>query len=59
VDIGSLRIIDWDSKMVTRERKQKACFLTSNLGEMMEIHLTGKTTKKRQNSDSSTLPAQA
>jgi hypothetical protein len=45
--------------MVTRERKQKACFLTSNLGEMMEIHLTGKTTKKRQNSDSSTLPAQA
>jgi hypothetical protein len=28
-------------------------------GEMLEIHLTGKTTKKRQNFDSSTPPARA
>jgi hypothetical protein len=40
--------------MVVRGRKQKACLLKSNLGEMLEIHLTGKTTKKRQNFDSST-----
>jgi hypothetical protein len=43
--------------MMTRGRKQKACFLKQNLGEMLEIHLIGKTTKKRQNSDSSTPPA--
>jgi hypothetical protein len=36
-----------DSKMATRGRKQKACFLKENLGETLEIHLTGKTTKKR------------
>jgi hypothetical protein len=30
-----------------------------NLGEMLEIHLTGKTTGKRQNFDSSTLSAHA
>jgi hypothetical protein len=40
--------------MATRGRKQKACFLKENLGEMWEIHLLGKTTKKRQNSDTST-----
>jgi hypothetical protein len=43
-----------DSKMGTRWRKQKACFLQENLGETLEIHLTGKTTKKRQNFDFST-----
>jgi hypothetical protein len=48
-----------DSKMATRGRKQKACFLKQHLGEMLEIHLTGKTTKKRQNSNCSTLPAHA
>jgi hypothetical protein len=42
-----------------RLRKQKACFLMYNLGEMLEIHFAGKTTKKRQNSDSSTSPAHA
>jgi hypothetical protein len=45
-----------DSKMVAGERKQKACFLKYNLGETLQIHLTGKTTKKRQNFDSSTPP---
>jgi hypothetical protein len=43
--------------MVTRGRKQKVCFLKLNLGEMLEIHLAGKTTKKRQNSHSSTPQA--
>jgi hypothetical protein len=43
--------------MATRGRKQKACFL--NLGEMLEIHFAGKTTKKRQNSDTSTPPSHA
>jgi hypothetical protein len=37
--------------MATRERKQKVCvlniFLKQNLGETLEIHLAGKTTKKR------------
>jgi hypothetical protein len=46
-----------ESKMATRGRKQKACFLKSNLGEMLEIYLPGKTTKKRQNSDTSMPPA--
>jgi hypothetical protein len=46
-----------DSKTVTRGRKQRAYFLKKNLGEMLEIHLTGKTTEKRQNFDSSTPPA--
>jgi hypothetical protein len=45
--------------MATRGRKQKACFLKQNLGETLEIHLTGKATKKRQNFDSSTPPAHA
>jgi hypothetical protein len=31
--------------------------LKSNLGETLEIHITGKTTQKRQNFDSSTSPA--
>jgi hypothetical protein len=43
--------------MAARGRKQKACFLKYNLGEMLEINLAGKTTKKRQNFDSSTPPA--
>jgi hypothetical protein len=43
--------------MVTRGRNQKACLLKQNLGEMLEIHLTGKTTEKRHNFDSSTCPA--
>jgi hypothetical protein len=42
-------ILIGDSKMVTRGRKQKVCFL--------EIHLEGKTTKKRQKSNTSTSPA--
>jgi hypothetical protein len=45
------------SKMAARGRKQKACLLKQNLGETLEIHLTGKTTEKRQNVDPSTLPA--
>jgi hypothetical protein len=45
--------------MATRGRKQKVCFLKQNLGETLEIHLTGKTTEKRQNFDSSTPPALA
>jgi hypothetical protein len=45
--------------MATRGRKQKACFLKQNLGETLEIHLTGKTTKKRQNSSTATPPAWA
>jgi hypothetical protein len=45
--------------MATKGRKQKACFLKYNLGEMMDIHLTGKTTEERQNFDSSTPPAHA
>jgi hypothetical protein len=40
--------------MAARGRKQKVCLLKQNLGETLEIHLTGKTTKKRQNCDSST-----
>jgi hypothetical protein len=40
--------------MATRVRKQKVCFLNQTLGEMLEIHLRGTTTKKRQNSDTST-----
>jgi hypothetical protein len=43
--------------MATRGRKQKECFLKYNLGEMLEKHLAGKTTKKRQNSNSSTPSA--
>jgi hypothetical protein len=43
--------------MSTRGRKQKACFLEENLGKTLDIHLAGKTTKKRQNSDTSTPPA--
>jgi hypothetical protein len=46
-----------NSNMAARGRKQKACFLKKNLGEMLETHLTGKTTKKRQNFASSTPPA--
>jgi hypothetical protein len=46
-----------DSKMAARGRKQKACFLQWNLGEMLETHLTGKATQKRQNFDPSTPPA--
>jgi hypothetical protein len=46
-----------DSKMETRGRKQNACFLKQNLGEMLELHLAGKITKKRQNFDSSTPSA--
>jgi hypothetical protein len=30
-----------------------------NSGETLEIHLAGKTTKKRQNSDTSTPPTHA
>jgi hypothetical protein len=48
-----------DSKIAARGRKQKVYFLKKNLGEMLEIHLTGKTTRKRQNLDSSTSPAHA
>jgi hypothetical protein len=43
--------------MVARGRKQKACLLKENLGETLEIHLTGKTIEKRQNFDPSTPPA--
>jgi hypothetical protein len=43
--------------MAARGRKQKACLLKKNLGKMLEIHLTGKTTEKRQNFDPSTPPA--
>jgi hypothetical protein len=43
--------------MAARGRKQKVCLLKQNLGEMLEIHLTGKTTEKRQNFDPSTPPA--
>jgi hypothetical protein len=46
-----------DSKMAIRGRKQKVCFLKETLREMLEIHLAGKNTKKRQNSDTSTLSA--
>jgi hypothetical protein len=55
--IITFKIIAGDSKMVTRGRKQKVCFLKKNLGETLEIHLAGKTTKKRQNSNTSTPPA--
>jgi hypothetical protein len=48
-----------DSMMAARGRKQKACLLKQNLGEMLETHLTGKTTKKKQKVDSSTPPAHA
>jgi hypothetical protein len=43
--------------MVARGRKQKVCLLKKNLGETLEIHLTRKATKKRQNFDPSTPPA--
>jgi hypothetical protein len=43
--------------MASRGRKQKVCLLKKNLGEMLEIHFTGKTIKKRQNFDSSTPQA--
>jgi hypothetical protein len=46
-----------DSKIAARGRKQKACLLKQNIGETPEIHLTGKTTEKRQNFHSSTPPA--
>jgi hypothetical protein len=43
------------SKMATRKRKQLACVpLSKYLVEAVETHLAGKTTKKRQNSDTST-----
>jgi hypothetical protein len=45
--------------MAARGRKQKAYFLKENLGEMLEIHLTGKNTENRQNFDSSRPPAYA
>jgi hypothetical protein len=45
--------------MVTRGRQQKACFLKLTLGEMLEIYRAGKTTKKRQNSDTPTPLAHA
>jgi hypothetical protein len=43
--------------MAARGRKQKVCLLKQNLGETLDIHLTDKTTEKRQNSDPSTPPA--
>jgi hypothetical protein len=43
--------------MVARGRKQKACLLKENFGDMLDIHLTDKTTEKRQNFDPSTAPA--
>jgi hypothetical protein len=43
--------------MAARGRKQKACLLKKNLGETLEIHISGKTTQKRQNFDSSIPPA--
>jgi hypothetical protein len=44
--------------MVTRGRKQIVCSpLTKNLAETMEAHLAGKTTKKRQNTDTPKPPA--
>jgi hypothetical protein len=46
-----------NSKMAARGRKQKACLLKQSLGETLEIHLTGKTTEKRQNFDPSRPPA--
>jgi hypothetical protein len=45
------------SKMAARGRKQKACFLKWNLGEMLETQLAGKNTEKRQNFDPSTPPS--
>jgi hypothetical protein len=45
--------------MATRGKKQKVHFIKYNIRETMEIHFTGKTTKKRQNFDSSTPPAHA
>jgi hypothetical protein len=45
--------------MAARGRKQKACPLRWNLREMLETHLAGKATKKRQNFDPSTPPAWA
>jgi hypothetical protein len=55
----NINLIGGDSKMATKGRKQKVCFLKQNLGETLDIHLTRKTTKKRQNSNSSTPPAWA
>jgi hypothetical protein len=46
----NLGLIENIWKMVTRGRKQKACFLKQRLGERLQIHLAGKNTKKRQNS---------
>jgi hypothetical protein len=43
--------------MAARGRKQKACHLQWNVGEMLETHLAGKATMKRQNFDASTPPA--
>jgi hypothetical protein len=45
-----------DSKTATNGRKQKTCFLKYNLGETLEIHITGKNMEKRQNFDSTTPP---
>jgi hypothetical protein len=39
--------------MTARGRKQKASLLQWNLGEKLETHFAGKTTKKRQNFDPS------
>jgi hypothetical protein len=47
----------FSSKSATRGRKQEACFLKQNLGETLEIYPAGKTTKKRQNVNTSTPPA--
>jgi hypothetical protein len=43
--------------MAARGRKQKVCLLKQNLGETLDIHLTDKTTGKRQNFDPSRPPA--
>jgi hypothetical protein len=43
--------------MAARGRKQKACLLKENLGEMLDIHLSNKTTEKRKNFDPSIPPA--
>jgi hypothetical protein len=46
-----------DYKMAARGRKEKVCLLKQNLGEMLELHLIGKSTEKKQNFDSFTPPA--
>jgi hypothetical protein len=43
--------------MAARGRKQKACLLKCNLGEMLETQLASKTTEKKENFDPSTPPA--